>query len=304
LYKNIYYFTYLMSEGGYLAIYQGREHVEAVGFLPRLASVFFIAAFTLYFFSERDQKALRRWFIVFALAFATELLVGLRGKFLTTLLTFVLFYKIRFGGTFSARQIAALVACIVALSTVVAGMREQKTSEPGQASVLAAFINQQGVSAGVFESILQFPTPFYGKGTGYLLKQSLAPFIPQSEARPGEFLADDLSEFLMPEAYALGFGTGSSYLAELYLLGGGIAIGVASLAIGCVLTILSSKASGFAGAVSFWMTAGFIYYPRTMLQEPVHNLIRYGLPMLALAFAAALLFPFSSLRAPNPEHAA
>jgi hypothetical protein len=108
----------------------------------------------------------------------------------------------------------------------------------------------------------------------------------------------------MPEAYALGFGTGSSYLAELYLLGGGLAIGVASLAIGCVLTILSSKASGFAGAVSFWMTAGFIYYPRTMLQEPVHNLIRYGLPMLALAFAAALLFPFSSLRAPNPEHAA
>ncbi|HEX5636078.1 MAG TPA: hypothetical protein VFY78_03240, partial [Gammaproteobacteria bacterium] len=50
LYKNVYYFNYMMAHGGYLAIYQGVEHVAGVGSLVRAGALLCLAAFTLYFF--------------------------------------------------------------------------------------------------------------------------------------------------------------------------------------------------------------------------------------------------------------
>lgn len=39
----------------------------------------------------------------------------------------------------------------------------------------------------------------------------------------------------------------------------------------------------------FWIVCGVVYYPRTMLQDPVHNLMRYALPTLLMAACCLLL---------------
>lgn len=288
LYKNVYYFNYMMAHGGYLAIYQGTEHLEGIGTLVRLGALLCLAAFTLYFFHEADQKKSRRALIFFVVVFASELLVGLRGKFFVVSLVFFLFYKLRFGGKFSARGLLTLLVTVIILSAVVAVLREQM----GAGSLLyllVMFLTQQGVTAGVNLVVMENLPHFLPNAGSYFWHQFAAPFYTQLEVPEGWFLANDISMLIMPNAYLLGFGTASSYLAELLLLGGWVGVSVGSLAIGWLLSTLRRFNQGVIGALMFWVVCGIVYYPRTMLHDPVHNLMRYGGPILLIAGLCWLL---------------
>ncbi|AMP03327.1 O-antigen polysaccharide polymerase Wzy [Collimonas pratensis] len=289
IYKNIYYFTYIISHGGYLAIYQGSDHLEGVGILARIGSLLCLASFTLYFFHETDQKKSGRALIFFLIVFASELLVGLRGKFFVTALVFFLFHKLRFGGKFSLRGLAVLLSTIIVIAIAVEVMREQKTESNIHGAIFMGFLVQQGVSAGVNLVVLSDPSYYIQHAWGYFWHQFAAPFYSQPEVPQGWFLANDISLMIMPEAFAAGYGTGSSYLAELFLLGGAVAVCIGSVAIGWLLGMAKRFNQGVAGAIMFWVVCGVVYYPRTMLQEPVHNLMRYAAPIVLLAICCHFL---------------
>ena len=295
IYKNIYYFNYIMNNGGYLAIYQGGDHLDGVGFLSRLGSLFCLSGFALYFFHENDQKKSRFALMLFVIVFSSELLVGLRGKFFATILVLFLFYKLRYGGKFSLPGLLAMLITIITIAIFVEIMREQKTESLISNEVLIGFLAQQGVSAGV--SLLVIDEPYFiHNGTSYFWHQFLAPFISQPDVPQGWFLANDISIMIMPDAYALGFGTGSSYLAELILLGGIVGLLAGSLMIGWFLSVCSRFYQGVSGAIIFWVVIGLVYYPRTMLHDPVHNLIRYSGPIIFLVFCRFLLRRWGKLR--------
>jgi oligosaccharide repeat unit polymerase len=283
LYKNIYYFNYIMENGGYLAIYQGSEHLDGVGFLPRLGALLCLATFTLYFFHETDRKKSKNALIFFLIVFSSELLVGLRGKFFVTALIFFLFYKLRFGGKFSLRGLVTLLLVIISIAITVEITREQKSESIVAGSLLTGFLAQQGVSSGVSMIVLDNASYFSQNPWSYFIHQFAAPFYSQPEVPQGWFVANDISMMVMPEAYSLGFGTGSSYIAELLMLGGWAGICIGSLAIGWVLTKAKRYTHGVPAALMFWVVCGVVYYPRTMLQDPIHNLSRYALPTLFLA---------------------
>lgn len=283
LYKNIYYFNYIMENGGYLAIYQGSEHLDGVGFLPRLGALLCLATFTLYFFHENDKRKSRNALIFFLVIFSSELLVGLRGKFFVTALIFLLFYKLRFGGKFSLRGLAMLMLVIVSIAITVEVTREQKSESTVTGSLLTGFLAQQGVSSGVSMIVIDNASYFSKDPWNYFIHQFAAPFYSQPEVRQGWFVANDISMLVMPEAYSLGFGTGSSYIAELLMLGGWVGIAIGSLLIGWILTKAKRYTHGVPAALMFWVVCGIVYYPRTMLQDPIHNLIRYALPTIFLA---------------------
>lgn len=282
LYKNVYYFSYIMTHGGYLAIYQGVDHVAGAGAFVRAGALFCLAAFTLYFFHEADQKKSRRALIIFVLVFASELLVGLRGKFFVVSLIFLLFYKLRFGGRFSLRGLLGLLATVVVVGVIVEIAREQK----GVGSLmylLSMFLIQQGVTAGVNLVVMENLPYFLPNASSYFWHQFLVPFYTQLEVPEGWFLANDISMLIMPTAYFIGFGTGSSYLVELLLLGGWLGVCMGSLAIGWTLSALRRFNQGVGGALLFWVVCGIVYFPRTMLHEPIHNIMRYGVPILVIA---------------------
>jgi hypothetical protein len=284
IYKNIYYFNYIMEHGGYLAIYQEDSgHLEGVGFFARVGALLCLSSFTLYFFHETDQRKAGRALVFFLLVFATELLVGLRGKFFVAALVFILLYKLRFGGKFSGRGLLAMLLSVIVIAVYVEVMREQKDESIVTGTLLTGFLAQQGVSAGVSLVVLDDLAYFASSASSYFWHQFLVPFYSQPEVPQGWFLANDISMKVMPEAYAAGFGTGSSYLAELFLLGGWMGVCAGSLFIGWLLSIAKYFYEGVAGAVVFWIVCGVVYYPRTMLQEPVHNLFRYAAPILLLA---------------------
>ncbi|MFP5419289.1 MAG: O-antigen polysaccharide polymerase Wzy [Gammaproteobacteria bacterium] len=281
LYKNYYYFSYLMQSGGYLAIYLGSEHIEGVGVFIRVGALFCLAAFTLYFFHENDKIRARRALVLFLIVFSSELLVGLRGKFFVVAIMFLLFYKLRFGGKFSAHGLFGLVLVIFVLAFVVEVMRQGGTSIEG--SLLLGFFIQQGATAGVNLFVLENLDLFSDNAITYFLRQFTVPFYSQPEVQEGWFLSNDISMMVMPTAYALGFGTGSSYLAELLLLGGWAGVVIGSLVVGWSLGMLGRFNQGVTGALMFWVACGIVYYPRTMLHDPVHNLMRYAIPIIALA---------------------
>lgn len=287
LYKNISYFNYILSSGGYLAIFQSDEFLAKVGMPIRIGALVSMAAFTLHFFHETDRKRSRWALVFFIVVFSSELLVGLRGKFFVITLMLFFFYKIRFGGKFSIRGLLALFAVIVALAIVVEVARQGGSSIEG--SPIMGFLVQQGVTASVNLIVMDNPQNFAHNAGSYFLHQFVAPFVSQSEVPQGWFLANDISMQYMPVAYALGFGTGSSYLAELLLLGGWAGVCFGSFAIGWMLSFLSRFNQGVTGALMFWVVCGMVYYPRTMLQEPVHNLMRYAGPILFVAACCWLI---------------
>lgn len=281
LYKNYFYFQYVMESGGYLAIFSGREHIEEIGLPIRLGALLCLAAFALYFFHEKDKTRSRVALLLFIVVFSSELLVGLRGKFFVVTLMFYLFYKLRFGGKFSIRGLSTIAGVIFVVAIAVEIMRQGGTSIEG--SLLMGFFLQQGATASMILTVLDNFDQFVPNAGSYFLHQFLVPFYSQPEVEPGWFLANDVSMMVMPVAYALGFGTGSSYLAELMLLGGALAVCIGSLAIGWLLAMLGRFKQGVTGAIMFWVVCGIVYYPRTMLHEPVHNLMRYAAPILFLA---------------------
>lgn len=289
LYKNIYYFNYIMENGGYLAIYQGSDHLEGVGLLARVGALLCLATFTLYFFHESDRIKSRNALIFFLIVFASELLVGLRGKFFVTALIFLLFYKLRFGGKFSLRGLVSLLLVIIFVAISVEISREQKDESTVSGALLTGFLAQQGVSAGVSLIVIDNPSYFSRSPWNYFLHQFAAPFYAQPSVPQGWFVANDVSMMVMPEAYANGFGTGSSYIAELLMLGGWAGVCFGSLAIGWLLNKATRFNQGAKAAVMFWVVCGIVYYPRTMLQDPVHNLMRYALPTLFLTLCCFVL---------------
>lgn len=287
LYKNISYLSYIMSSGGYLAIYQDSEFLEGVGMPVRAGALLCMAAFTLYFFHETDRRKARWSLLLFIVVFSSELLIGLRGKFFIAVLAFLFFYKIRFGGRFSVRGMLGLFVVIFILAIAIEIMRQGGTSIEG--SLLMGFFVQQGVTAGVNLVVLDDLQYFARNAGNYFVRQFMMPFYAQREVEQGWFLANDISMMVMPRAYALGFGTGSSYLGELLLLGGWTGVCLGSLTIGWLLSKLRAFNDGVAGALVFWIVCGMIYYPRTVLHDPIHNLMRYGGPILLLAFLCWLL---------------
>ena len=289
IYKNIYYFNYITNEGGYLAIYQGTDHIDGVGFFARFGSLFCLASFTLYFFSEVDKRKSLRALILFLILFCSELLVGLRGKFFVVALVFLLFYKLRFGGKFSIKGLLILLLSIVFLAVIVEITREQKTESIVKDSPFLGFLVSQGVSADVSMVTLDEFNFFSPHAFSYLLHQFFVPFYSQPDVPSGWFLANDLSMLVQPEAFALGFATGSSYLAELILIGGVASVCLGSFFIGLLLSRFGRYTEGLLGSQSFWIVCGLVYYPRTMLQDPIHNFMRYGVAMLVVSLIAWFL---------------
>jgi hypothetical protein len=181
-----------------------------------------------------------------------------------------------------------LLVTVIIISAVVAILREQM----GVGSLLyllIMFLIQQGVTAGVNLVVMEDLPHFLPNAGSYFWHQFALPFYNQLETPEGWFLATDIAMLTMPNAYALGFGTGSSYLAELLLIGGWAGVCLGSLMIGWLLSKLRRFNQGVSGALMFWIICGIVYYPRTVLHDPVHNLMRYGGPILLLAFFCWLL---------------
>lgn len=281
LYKNIFYIKYLLDHGGYIAIYLNEgEHLKEVGWLVRAIAGFSFSAYILYFTHEQNLKRLRMIMLLFLLIFSVELFVGLRGKYFTMVLLNFIFYAKKTGKGFQLKFLIIFLIVAIAISWFIAAFRENYTLEVS--NPVADFFYVQGNSSIVSLLSIEQYERFHPHAWNYLYYQLLAPFINPSNTPPGSFFANDLSYYLNPLAYEAGFGTGSSFIAELYLMNGIISVFIGMLLISFVLSALNGLTQGLPGAISFSVLIGMVYIPRAPLLEALATFIKYGIPCIIL----------------------
>jgi oligosaccharide repeat unit polymerase len=292
IYKNVAYLQYIFSHGGYIAIYANNgEHLQTVGFLIRFLSNICFSSYLLYIYSEKNVSRLKKVMIFFVGIFSIELIIGLRGKYFVFLLLNLLLYRQKINKGFKFSYLAFISLFVIAASIFIAFYRENREVESD--SLLADFFYTQGNSSMVSAMAVEKYEKFHPYSLNYLAGSVSSLFQQQSNYRHGEVLAADFTYYLSPEAYELGFGTGTSFIAELYLLYGIPTLILGTFIIGIIMSFLKNYLTGLAGTFSFIILMGCVYLPRAAFFDPVTGIIKYGLPCLMVYFfsiACVLLF--------------
>jgi hypothetical protein len=293
LYKNYEYFQFLRGHGGYLAIFTDSDAVaESAGALVRVMSLVAANAFLLVYLIERHGSRLAFVTTIYLSTSVLELAIGLRGKVFLFLLTLWFLRNLKTGKTFRLATLAIVLLVGSFAAVAISGFREMRTTA---VTGPAAFIAGQGISMGVTQIAVQFRPLFEPHVKAYLANELLQAFYPGSHFAQGELFDNDISVFLNVDAYRMGYGTGSSYLAESWITGGLLAVFVVSVLIGLALRFLHRIGASFFGAITVAIVLpSIIYLPRAQLLSPIATSLKSGLILLpmfpVLAFIRWLLY--------------
>lgn len=241
LFKNYRYFQYAQEHGGYLFLFI--DHASLAASVPvfvRAISLITFPSFVAIFVFEGRKKLV---YVMTLLYFGTSVFILLLGSRVATFTLIVaLWYVARMKSTERPRtlRLALLVLALTLVANVInlvrSGSRTDSLSEVGPAT----FVTQQGVSLAVTEVAVKYRRVFHPYVISYLFHDLLAAFeVPDaSNFVVGTRFGADIAVFLNSRLYNIGYGTGGTYLAEAYVVGGFCGVLVISLLIGAGLHLL------------------------------------------------------------------
>jgi len=303
LIKNYLYFRYALANG-YMAFFTDYYRLAGTVPLPvRLIAPLDLPVFLALFVIETRKKYL--WTIAalyFAVA-ALYLAAGSRGGTLSLVL--VVWYVARVKSSKRARLLipALLVVMLIGVAIAADANRDSPGGEqlyilgPGQ------FIAQQGLSLNVTELAIKYEHLFRPHIGAYLFHDLFEMFVPADVSRyvPGGYLSWDMVVFLNPSLSKMGFGTGGSYLAEMYLVGGLGAVVVMSLLLGYVLNLIYACCSRAWGLIVVALIlSDFLLMPRGDNLAWISTLMRNAILFCPLVMGWWLFSLLTSFRGPAP----
>jgi hypothetical protein len=267
LYKNLMYLTYIRAHGGYLAVFTDNAGVLAsAGWVARTVSTINeTAILTAYILETRRGRRNLILILFFSMA-ALDLLIGFRGKFFAEAISIWYINNLRTGRRFRLIPLTIIAVAASVGAVLIAGFRENQS-----VALLSplGFLVTQGVSMNVTEAAVQYHHLFSRFGWDYLWNGLLNGVTPVGPGT-GKLWTWDLTVFLNPVAFEHGYGTASSYLAELYLFAGLPAVIFGSLVIGYCLNLLHRASARLWGALLLaFVLPSVIYLPRLELLNPV-----------------------------------
>lgn len=295
-YKQLNYFNYFLNYG-YLAFYKSSEFLENVAFLTRAISFFTPISFLGYFLLENKKKKI---FLIASIFFTFNiftLLSGFRGSFFTFWLVFLLFYYLKFNSKLSILKVFLIFTFIAIVSVLISLGRESANYNISKLdkNPLLEFIKQQGVSFYVTEMAVEFSDEFSPKIFDYLLWQPISAILSTALSVPGRAFATDLMIKINYDGYLAGFGVGSAYIAEAYLLGGPPAVFFVSFFIGYLLSRLFNifaYSNIYLKIVIFTAIQYMIYLPRDLLLMPLSQVIKVSIYLILIYFIAKFVRNF------------
>jgi oligosaccharide repeat unit polymerase len=258
--------------------------------VTRFLGYFTFISFLGYFLLEQNKNKILMitllWFILTLPIF----FCGFRGSFFSFWCTTFIFYKHKFGNRLSLKEILFIPIIISVLGLIVSSIRENLNFDLNlflkliiNSNPLLEFLKQQGVSFYVTAMAIQFYDEFAGNILKYLMYELPAGLFSYITSNPGRAFATDLMIKINYEGFLLGYGTGSSYLAESYLLGGPVGVCLISFLIGYIL----SKLYIHFDFVNIWfkilifVSLQYIFLlPRDLLLTPLSQDIKAGFFLL------------------------
>jgi hypothetical protein len=241
LFKNYSYYQYAQGHGGY--IYFWVNHGEFAASVPlwvRLISLITLPAFAgIFVFENRKRYVYITTFCYFASSLLL-LLMGSRMGLFALIIT--LWYVAGIKSRKKSRLIPMLSLALVLLlaGAVVQALREDSDSVTTYALDPVKFVNLQGNSLDVTATAVKYRSIFEPYAGSYLWQELQNAFVPHDYQHyfRGRELSQDISGLLNSAAFAMGYGTAGSYLADAYVIGGVAAVVTISLLIGGGLHLL------------------------------------------------------------------
>ncbi len=272
-YKNWLYYSFIRAHGGYLAVYTDNAAVlQSAGFLVRSVALVNSTALLMAYVFERRPKRIAVLLVLYFAVSTLNLLIGFRGEFFSEVLALWFLHKLKTGKRFNLGAILTVVVATSIVAVAVAGFREEqgvKLLSP------LGFVAQQGVSLNVTEAAVAFRSTFGRFGLRYLWGGFYFGIARPPLVLNHQLWTNDLTLYLNPVAERLGYGTASTYLAELYLAGGVTVVALGSLFVGFLLRWLHEASRSARGAVVLaFILPSVIYLPRLEYFGPEAALVR------------------------------
>ena len=285
-YKNWIYFSFIRSHGGYLAVFtDNAEIIQSAGsFVRAIALINGTALLVAYVLERRTKRIVWVLVLYFSLSIL-DLLIGFRGKFFSQALVLWYIHKLKKGRGFNLLPLVSTATIASILAVIVAGLRQDQSI---RLLSPVGFLAQQGASLNVTEAAVAFHHLFHRFAVGYLWGGFRNGISPITTTERGHLWTADLSMFLNPFSARLGFGTGSSYLAELFLFAGVPAVIIGSLAVGIVIaTLHKSSFRPWGGVFLVLVLPTLIYLPRLEMLNPLAVALK-SLGAVAVLFVLVL----------------
>jgi hypothetical protein len=173
---------------------------------------------------------------VYFLIAAPVLLTGSRGAIFSLILSLWYLAKVKSGKRARLYALGLLGAGLVLVGALIGSFRLGN----GESRALAGpsqFIAEQGASLNVTEAAVAYRRRFAPHIVSYLAGELQSAFVASDQTNyvAGKRFSDDVAMFLNPTAYQLGFGSGSAYLAEAYVVGGLWGVALISGLLGALL---------------------------------------------------------------------
>ena len=301
LYKNYQYYRAVQQHGGYVSFFINHAEIAAsVPLLVRAIVLINLPAFVAIFVFEQRKKYLYLVTITYFAAASLVLLLGLRGGIFALVLTLWYVAAIKSKKRSRVFALGLLAFVLVLVGCVVESLREDSDSLADFAFAPLEFVTLQGNSLDVTEVAVKHRQVFAPYAASYLWNELKNGFIANDTRNyfRGKFLPFDVSVFLNRSAFALGHGTGGSYIGEAYVIGGLFGVALISLLIGGGLHLLYRLSQN---TLSLFVVAmilpDILGMPRGQLLDWLSVLLRTSIAILLLVLGWAFYrFPMSGQR--------
>ena len=285
LFKNYRYYEYAQDHGGYLVFFVDHGGLAAsIPLAVRATSLISLPAFLGIFVLERRTKFLWTAAMFYFLITAPILLTGARGAIFSLIVSLWYVAKVKSGRHASLYGAGILAAMLVLLAGSIGSMRvDHGDSRPLFGP--SQFVATQGVSFDVTEVAVAYRRQFAPYVISYLAAELRSAFVASDQTNYvlGTNFADDMASFLNPTAYHFGFGSGSSYVAEAYVVGGLGGVTLISALIGLLLHGMHRWARNAPGLFFVGMVLpDVLWMARGGLLDWVSSSLRVGLSIFIL----------------------
>jgi len=229
---NILVLKFILSQG-YLALFNGEVLDYKYSWIGNVLARLNYFGYLLFLSGIPDKKQFMKVTRLFLVIIFISALKGQRGGFLLLLIYSIWYYHNIYGFKFNLRKAFKISTIVLVFSQFIVVFRSNVTSKLEVLNIPYEFLKANGVSLLVPAYLIEYKTSFVNNGTPYLFTPIYdyfyRIFIDSSvfyEGRTDEllkvsnYLSNQLIYFINSYSYYAGFGTGTSYLAEFYDLGG------------------------------------------------------------------------------------
>jgi hypothetical protein len=286
LYKNFFYYQYAKDHGGYLVVFTDHGGMAAsIPVVVRAISLISLPAFVGVFVLEQRKRVLRGVTAVYFTIAAPILLMGSRGGVFSLVLSLWYVAKVKSGRRAHLYSAALLAAALVLAGSWVGWLRTGNTETSALAGP-AQLIAGQGGSLNITEVAVAYRSRFAPHIVANLADELRSAFSPTDHRAyvAGRNFDADVSMFLNPISYPLGSGSGSSYLAEAYLLGGLTGVVSISVLLGALFRAIQAHAGNpFVLFLIAMILPDILLMPRGGLLDWVSASLRVAISVLLLS---------------------